>query len=68
MDLPEPPSRSQGETRAPVSGLKLMALILAAFVLLACYGLWQVYRRPLTEKATIIPVSGVSPSPSATHD
>ena len=46
MDLPEPPAPSQGETRAPVSGLKLMVLILAVFVLLAGYGLWEVYRRP----------------------
>ena len=67
MDLPEPPAPSQGETRAPISGLKLMVLILAVFVLLAGYGLWEVNRRPLTEKATIIPMSGVSPSPSLTQ-
>jgi len=64
MDLSEPPARSPGETRAPVSGLKLMVLILAVFAFIAGYGLWEINRRPLTEKATIIPITDFSPSPS----
>ena len=67
MDLPEPPALSPGDTRAPVSGLKLMLLILAVFALLAGYGQWELNRRPLTEKATIIPTPDVSPSPSPTQ-
>jgi hypothetical protein len=67
MDLPEPPERSPGETRAPVSGLKLMVLILAVFAIIASYGLRELKRRPLTEKATIIPAAAVSPSPSPTE-
>ena len=64
MDLPEPPARAPGATRAPVSGVKLMLAILAVFALLAGYGQWEFFRRPLTEKATIIPAPNVSPSPS----
>jgi hypothetical protein len=67
MDLPEPPARSPGATRAPVNGLKLMLIILAVFTLLAGYGQWQLLQRPLTEKATIIPMPNVSPSPSPPH-
>ena len=64
MDLPGPPDRSPGETRAPVSGLKLMLAILVVFVLLAGYGQWERFRRPKTEKATILLTPNVSPSPS----
>jgi hypothetical protein len=67
MDLPEPPERSPGETRAPVSGLKLMLLILVVLAITAGYGLREVKRRPLTEKATIIPAASISPSASPTQ-
>jgi hypothetical protein len=55
-------------TRAPKSGLKLMLAILGVFVLLAAYGQWEVFRRPATVKATIIPAPNVSPSPSPKHN
>jgi hypothetical protein len=38
MDLPGPPARAPGATRAPASGLKLMLAILVVFALLAGYG------------------------------
>lgn len=68
MDLPGPPAPSPGATRAPISGLKLMLLILVVFVLLAGYGQWERFRRPTVEKATIILVPNVSPSPSPNHN
>ncbi|MEO6971330.1 MAG: hypothetical protein ABI217_10590 [Chthoniobacterales bacterium] len=68
MDLPGPPDRPPGETRAPRSGLKLMLAILIVFALLAVYGQWQRLRRPTTEKAAIILAPNVSPSPSPNHN
>ena len=67
MDLPGPSARSPGVTRAPKSGLKLMLAILGVFVLLAGYGQWELFRRPATVKATIIPAPNVSPAPSPKH-
>ncbi len=64
MDLPGPPVRSAGPTRAPRSGIKLMLAILVVFALLAGYGQWEYFRRPKTETFTIIPAPNVSPSPS----
>ncbi len=68
MDLPGPPARSPGATRAPVSGLKLMLAILVVFAILAGYGQWERFRRPTTEKTTIILAPNVSPSPSPNHN
>ena len=68
MDVPEPPARPPGATRAPVSGLKLMLAILAVFALLVGYGQWEVLRRPTIEKATIIPAPNVTPSPSPNNN
>ncbi|MGI8957063.1 MAG: hypothetical protein ACR2II_09140 [Chthoniobacterales bacterium] len=64
MELPGPPARPPGETRAPASGLKLMLGILVVFALLAGYGQWQHYRRAKTETVTIVPAPNVSPAPS----
>ncbi|HEY1582881.1 MAG TPA: hypothetical protein VGF73_07275 [Chthoniobacterales bacterium] len=64
MDLPGPPARSPGPTRAPGSGLKLMLAILVVFVLLVSYGQWQNFRRSKNEKALILPAASVSPSPA----
>jgi len=68
MDLPGPPDRPPGETRTPVSGLKLMLAILIVFALLAGYGQWERLQRPTTEKATINLMPNVSPSPSPEHN
>jgi len=68
MDLPEPPAPASSMTRAPVNGLKLMLAMLVVFVLLVIYGQWEVSRRPITVKATIIPAPDVSPSPAPNHD
>ncbi len=64
MDLPEPPARPPGATRAPVSGLKLMLAVLVVFALLAAYGQWQHFRRAQTETITILPAPNGSPAPS----
>jgi len=63
MDLPGPPARAPGATRAPASGLKLMLAILVVFALLAGYGKWEHFRRSQIETVTIIPAPNVSPSP-----
>jgi hypothetical protein len=68
MDLPGPPARSPGKTRAPASGLKLMLAILVVFALLAGYGKWEHFRRSLIETVTIIPAPNVSPSPTPNDD
>ena len=68
MDLPGPTARPPAETRAPISGLKLMLAILIVFALLAGYGQWQRLRRPITEKATITLAPNVSPSSSPNHN
>ena len=68
MDLPGPPARSPGATRAPLSGLKLMLGLLVVFALLAGYGQLERFRRPKTEKATIVPAPDVSPSPSPNNN
>ncbi len=69
MDLPGPPSRPAGPTRAPASGLKLMLGVLVVFALLAGYGQWQHSRLSQTEKATIVPAApNVSPAPSPNHN
>ncbi len=64
MELPNPPARPPGETRAPASGLKLMLGILVVFALLAGYGQWQNSRRAQSETVTIVPASQASPAPS----
>jgi hypothetical protein len=68
MDLPGPPARSPGTTRAPVSGLKLMLTILVIFALLAGYGKWEHFRRSRIERVTIIPAPNVSPSSTPNDD
>jgi len=64
MDLPGPPARPPGTTRAPASGVKLMLAILIIFALLAGYGKWEHFRRSHIETVTIIPTPNVSPSPT----
>ncbi len=64
MEIPGPPERPPGETRAPASGLKLMLGILVVFALLAGYGQWQNSRRSQSETITIVPAPNVSPAPS----
>ena len=64
MDLPGPPARAPGATRAPASGLKLMLAILFVFTLLAGYGQWEHFRLPKIETITIVPAPNVSASPS----
>ncbi|MBA2436320.1 MAG: hypothetical protein H0V54_14790 [Chthoniobacterales bacterium] len=68
MELPGPPARPPGATRAPASGLKVMLGILVVFALLAGYGQWQHSRRPQTETFTIVPAPAVSPAPSPNED
>ena len=68
MDLPGPPARAPGATRAPASGLKLMLAILVVFALLAGYGKWEYFRRSQIETVTIIPAPNVSPSPTPNDD
>ncbi len=68
MDLPGPPTRSPGETRAPASGLKLMLGILVVFALLAGYGQWEHFRRPKTDSITIIAAPAASPTPSPNNN
>jgi hypothetical protein len=68
MDLPGPPTRAPGATRAPASGLKLMLAILVVFALLAGYGKWEHFRRSQIETVTIIPAPNVSPSPTPNDD
>jgi hypothetical protein len=68
MDLPGPPARAPGTTRAPASGLKLMLAILVIFALLAGYGKWEHFRRSRIEKVTIIPAPNVSPSSTPNDD
>lgn len=49
--------------RAPANGLKLMALVLLCFALVALYAQWQRHQRPVEVKATIVPApAAVSPS------
>ncbi|MEO8438913.1 MAG: hypothetical protein ABI540_01705 [Spartobacteria bacterium] len=64
MELPAPPARSSGSSRAPGGGVKLMLALLVVFALLAIYGQWEKFRRPQTETATIATTPNVSPSPS----
>jgi hypothetical protein len=64
MDLPGPPARPPGATRAPASGLKVMLAILIVFALLAGYGGWEHFRRPKIETVTIVPAPNVSASPA----
>ena len=68
MDLPRPPARAPGATRAPASGMKLMLAILIVFALLAGYGKWEHVRRSKIETVTIIPAPNVSPSPTPNDD
>ncbi|MEO5717761.1 MAG: hypothetical protein ABIR29_04220 [Chthoniobacterales bacterium] len=64
MDLPGPPARPAGQTRAPASGVKLMLGVLVVFAVFAVYGQWQHSRRSQTETVAIIPAPNVSPAPS----
>jgi hypothetical protein len=48
---------------APANGLKLMALIVVVFALVALYGQWQHSRRARVETATITSLPQVSPTP-----
>jgi hypothetical protein len=68
MDLPGPPERSPGATPAPISGLKLMLVMLVVFALLAGYGKWEHFRRNQIETITIIPAPNLSPSPTTNND
>jgi hypothetical protein len=68
MDLPGPPSRPPGATRAPASGLKLMLAILVVFALVAGYGKWEHFRRSQVETVTIISTPNVSPSTAPNDD
>jgi hypothetical protein len=51
------------ESAAPRNGLKLIAIILAVFLLAAAYGQWQHYERATTLRATITALPNESPSP-----
>jgi hypothetical protein len=52
------------ESRAPRSGLQLMALILVAFAGLAIFSNVQNARRGQIESVTITPAAATTPSPS----
>ena len=68
MELPSPPARSPGASRAPGSGLKIMFGIAVVFACLALYGQWKHFQRPRTESATILPAKEASPSVSPNDD
>jgi hypothetical protein len=68
MDLPGPPARAPGASRAPASGFKLMLAILVVFALLAGYGKWEQFRRTQIETVKIVPVPNISPLPSPNDD
>jgi hypothetical protein len=51
------------ERPAPKNGLKLIAIILAIFLLAAAYGQWQRHERTTTVRATITALPNESPLP-----
>lgn len=52
------------ERPAPANGLKLIAVILGVFALVAIYGQWQHTQRARTESAVILPAPTASPTVS----
>jgi hypothetical protein len=68
MDLPEPTEQSPRPTRAPAAGLRMMALILVAFALLALYANIQKGRRDRIETVTIVPAAAPSPTPARPNE
>ncbi|MGI9086604.1 MAG: hypothetical protein ACR2HH_02520 [Chthoniobacterales bacterium] len=61
-----PAEEKTAPTRAPRSGLQLMALVLVVMALLAIYANVQKARRADIETVTIIPAPSPVPSPAAT--
>ncbi len=52
------------ERPAPANGLKLIALVLGVFILVAIYGQWQHARRAQTESAIVVPAPTAAPAVS----
>ena len=50
------------EGPAPANGLKLIALIVGLFALVAVYGQWQHAQRAQTESAVVLPAPTASPA------
>ncbi|MEO6872061.1 MAG: hypothetical protein ABI233_07555 [Chthoniobacterales bacterium] len=51
------------DSAAPRNGLKVIAGILAIFLIAAAYGQWQHHERAMTVRATIASLPNESPEP-----